>query len=399
MNDVTLVVVSPLKGFSLPSGSIVLTQKFVDGMKLYREFWDGPIFHLCEPAPSLSDNLDNIEVPIKTDDFETVCGPLSSDYLKSVLPKRSIVLAAVGEQFNAISTICREINIPCVYVTEYTLRTRHQIISEYQRSQLRGAWSKLRQTQQEMAQRKAIKLANAIQCNGLPTYSAYRAINPNAHLFFDNRTDATMLATDDHIGKRSFERRQGNRLKLTFSGRLTLMKGVDDLLLVAEHLRHLLDGGFHLSICGDGDYAPQLRRDIERKGLSNCVSLRGTLDFKTELVPFIRDETDIFVCCHRQGDPSCTYLETMACGVPIIGYANEAWISLAKFSEAGWATPNGKPELLALKIAGLDRSEYEIEVVAKRSLDFAKEHTFEKTFRRRVEHLKETASLSVRQLA
>jgi colanic acid/amylovoran biosynthesis glycosyltransferase len=392
MNDITLVVVSPLKGLSLPSGSIMLTQKFVDGMKLYREFWDGPILHLCEPAQAVSDSLDNIEVPIKTPEFDTLCCPLSTDYLKSVLPKRSIVLASVGEQFNSISAICREINIPCVYVTEYNLRTRLQIVSEYQRSALHGAWSKLRQTQQEMAQRKAISLASAIQCNGLPTYSAYHSINGNAHLFFDSRTDSTMLATAEHIERRSFKRQQGEKLKLTFSGRLNLMKGVDDLILVAEHLRRLLNGRFHLSICGDGDYAPQLRRDIMQKGLGDLVTLRGTLDFKTELVPFIINETDLFVCCHRQGDPSCTYLETMACGIPIAGYANDAWSALARVSQSGWATQNGKPEILANKVAQLDRSEYDIKAGSVRALDFASEHTFDKTFRRRVAHLKETAA-------
>ena len=166
----------------------------------------------------------------------------------------------------------------------------------------------MRQAQQEIAQRKAIKLASGIQCNGLPTFNAYQGINSNAHLFFDNRTDATMMAADTNIHRRSFARQQGNKLKLTFSGRLNLMKGVDDLLIVAEHLRRLLNGWFHLSICGDGDYAPQLRRDIENRGLSDVATLRGTLDFKTQLVPFITNETDLFICCHRQGDPSCTYL-------------------------------------------------------------------------------------------
>ena len=93
----------------------------------------GRLFICVSQFQTLSDNLDNIEVPLRTAEFDTLCGPLSTDYLKSVLPKRSIVLASVGEQFNSISTICRQINVPCVYVTEYNLRTRHQIIAEYQR--------------------------------------------------------------------------------------------------------------------------------------------------------------------------------------------------------------------------------------------------------------------------
>lgn len=387
MNDRTLVVISPLKGFLLPSGNIVLTQKFVDGMKLYHDLWDGRVLHLCEPAKGPGDSLDNIELPLKTTEFDTLCAPMSDDYLRTVLPKRSIVLASVGEQFNSISTICREISIPCVYVTEYNLKTRQQIVSEYQRSVLHGIWGKFRQRQQEIAQRKAISLASAIQCNGLPTYSAYQNLNPNAHLFFDSRVDSSMLATEDQIAHKSFEVHQGKKLRLTFSGRLNLMKGVDDLLTVAEHLRTLLDGWFHLSICGDGEYAPQLRKDIQAKGLNDFVTLRGTLDFKTELVPFITQETDLFVCCHRQGDPSCTYLETMSCGVPIVGYANDAWRELHDFTRIGWVTPNGDPKTMAHKIAELDRSPDDIEAGAMRSLDFARSHTLEKTFARRIEHL------------
>ena len=43
----------------------------------------------------------------------------------------------------------------------------------------------------------------------------------------------------------------------------------------------------------------------------------GVVDFETELVPFTRQNADIFLGCHRQSDPSCTYLEAMGCGVAV----------------------------------------------------------------------------------
>ena len=160
----------------------------------------------------------------------------------------------------------------------------------------------------------------------------------------------------------------GKKLRLTFSGRLSLMKGVDDLLNVAQHLRKMLDGWFHLSICGEGEYASQLHKDIRANELENFVTMRGTMDFKTQLVPFVTNETDIFVCCHRQGDPSCTYLETMACGVPIVGYANDAWEQLSHHSNSGWVTKLGDPEMLAYKIASLNREPETIAREAHKSL-------------------------------
>ncbi|MGH9819882.1 MAG: glycosyltransferase, partial [Pyrinomonadaceae bacterium] len=347
-----------------------------------------PVVHICQPTDRISDNLDNLEVGMRTPEFDTICEPMSDELIRTALPKRSVALASVGEEFNTVSRICRQLDIPSVYITENSLKTRNQMASETQRGPVHGAWRRLREVRQEIRQRKAISIAAGVQCNGLPTFTAYNRININAHLFFDNRIDASMVATDEKVQRRSLREQKGKKLRLAFSGRLTPIKGVDDLLTVAEHLRSLVSGPFELSICGDGEYGQQLRRDIQNKNLGEFVKMRGVLDFKSELVPFVTDETDIFICCHRQGDPSCTYLETMACGVPIVGYANEAWSLLSAHSGTGWVTPLGNPWAMAEKIAGLERLPETIQHEAAKSLRFAENHIFEKTFRGRIEHLK-----------
>ena len=175
-------------------------------------------------------------------------------------------------------------------------------------------------------------------------------------------------------------------MRLVFSGRLKLMKGVDHLPVIANHLRRL-GVPFEMSICGDGECMAQLRSDVANLGLNDKIKFRGTLDFKTELVPFVSNETDLFVCCHRQGDPSCTYLETMACGVPIVGYSNEAFEGVVQTSGTGWLVPLKRPVELAERIAAIYHDPAALEMAAQRSLAFACDHTFEKTFRRRIDHL------------
>jgi colanic acid/amylovoran biosynthesis glycosyltransferase len=391
LNDTTLVVISPLRGFRLPNGNIVLTEKFVEGLRLYRMLWDGPVLHICAPAPGETDSLDNIEIPTSTPEFNTVCDVISWETLDRAVPKNSVVLASVGESFNFIAKFCRDRTIPCAYVSEYTLKTRYQILDEIQPNLLKRAFRKLRETRQEALQRTAIAASDAVQCNGLPTYEAYKDISRSPLLFFDSRVDDDMLAPNNILLNKATRRNQTDKIHLVFSGRLNLMKGVDDLPKIASLLR-AKGVNFEMAICGDGESRDGLHRQIEQLGLSDCVFLKGNLDFKSALVPFVTEMADLFICCHRQGDPSCTYLETMSCGVPVVGYDNDAFLSLAKHSETGFPVPMGDVEALASTIEKLHRRPAITDHASWASRDFAAKHTFRKTFERRIEHLRMVAN-------
>ncbi len=99
----------------------------------------------------------------------------------------------------------------------------------------------------------------------------------------------------------------GRPIRLAFSGRLIAMKGADHLPRIAAELRRL-GVPFEMTICGDGDLRPKIATEVARAGLDACVKLPGVLDFAQQLTPLLQDEIDLFVCPHRQGDPSCTYL-------------------------------------------------------------------------------------------
>jgi colanic acid/amylovoran biosynthesis glycosyltransferase len=386
MDNVTLIVVSPLPGLPLPGGKILLTQKFVDGMALYKELWKGPVTLICQRSDRPSDNLDNVEISAENKFFETICdSPIEPRLREELKIGPSLVLTSEGETLNFVSAVCREMNQPCIYISEYTLRTRLQIIRSESSDLARRCVRSLRQMRQQLSIRRSVSLASGIQCNGTPTYEAYKSLSPMAHLFFDTRTEDDMLASEDTV-KRRYADFGSRQLHLIFSGRLKKMKGVDHLPVVASHLLQM-GIPFRMSICGDGDYGPQLQQDIERLALTGFVDIKGILDFKMELVPFLKKEADLFVCCHPQGDPSCTYLETWGCGVPIVGYSNEAFSGLSKLTSTGWTTPVGNPKALAEKIASLYRTPDRIAHGAIRSLSFAKEHTFFKTFRRRIDHM------------
>ena len=146
---------------------------------------------------------------------------------------------------------------------------------------------------------------------------------------------------------------------------------------------------------GTGPLERKISQEIERLQLGTSMRLAGVLDFTTELVPLTRRQSDLFVCCHRQGDPSCTYLEMMSCGVPIVGYGNDAFRGLVGKSHCGWVVPIDRPDKVAEVIARLNADRTELIEATRQALEFGRKNTFERTFRARIDHLRSCAALSV----
>lgn len=386
-----LVLIPTLKVKKVSNHQVIISQKFIDGVLEYQKYWSGLITVFIEEDNTLNNDLSNTLIDINKMPFKIEVCDLDFIQKHQDLYNNSFFLISAGFRQNQISKICKLHNIPCIYITEYSLKTRIQIINATTQNPIlrlrRYAW----EVSQELKQRKAIAIANGVQCNGVPTYQSYHKINPNPFLFFDTRIAEDMIISSDNLMARTSECLKKNPLRLIFSGRLIKIKGTDHLLSVAEHLKQLRVE-FEMFICGDGEQKETLEKQIIQKGLSDSVKMLGVLEFKTKLVPFVQKNIDLFICCHLQGDPSCTYLETMSCGVPIIGYDNEAFVGVVNQSQAGWLVKMNRPDLLAEKIAELNQNRELIIAESYKSLEFAKQHTFEKTFQRRINHIQEIAA-------
>ncbi|MFN0132396.1 MAG: glycosyltransferase [Phycisphaerales bacterium] len=385
-----MVLVPSLDAFEPAPGRVVLTKKFVEGVAEYASRWPGPVRVLIARTPAPTSNLDNHDYRLDELPFTLHWRPDNDAALIDAVRDAALIAPALYFRDLAWPAIGRTLDIPVVYTSEYSLRTRLQIVSTETANPLLRARRSLWNRSLERRYTDAVRRADGIQCNGTPTFEAYRSISPRPLLFFDTRVTRDMLISPDHLAARLAHLRAGGPIRLAFSGRLAPMKGADDLPSVAEHLaRQGLS--FTLDICGGGPLEASMRAHVERAGLASRVRFRGVLDFSSQLVPFIRSDIDLFICCHRQGDPSCTYLETMSCGVPIAGYDNEAFVGVQAASSAGWASPMNDPAALARLVARLAARRDEIAEHAARSLAFAHDHTFERTMQARVDHLLECA--------
>lgn len=269
------------------------------------------------------------------------------------------------------------------YVIEYVLGTRISIELLSNASLFKKAKSLIWTIQKEAERRRAFARARSIQSNGFPAAQVYQKYAPDTLTFFDTRLSSAMMATQEDIHRKTSRILDGSPLRLVYTGRLERMKGADHLVEVARRI----DFPFFLDIFGAGDLASKLRQDAARYSLSDQVRVHDPIDFESGLVPMLRRKADIFLCCHVQSDPSCTYLETLGCGVPILGYSNEAWGGIHTASDAGWVVPIGRPDLMASKISQIQTTRAELADKMRRAYHFGKEHSFEEEFRKRVQHL------------
>lgn len=362
--------------------------KFVEGMRYYSKLWDGPVSCILKKG----DKAFTFGQSYEFEDLPFCVQLLSSN--REIDPeeirKHDVILCS-GDNFKYLhlSGISSKLETKLTYIIEYIPETRHQIVFlDPLRSFPRKIYSLLWTIMQERRRRRAFKKADAIQANGYPAFQHYRSLTPNTIMYLDSRITARLLATETDMLAREKRLTKGLPVRLLHSGRLEPLKGSQDLIPVARELA-ATDLDFTLDIFGTGSLENTIREGINHFGLQDRVRLHGAIDFESELVPFARRHADIYLSCHRQSDPSCTYIENMGCGLSVIGYANRMWSSLCRESEAGWVAPLGDINELVQAIIEAAKDRQRLINSCRAARLFAGEHCFENEFRKRIKNLRE----------
>jgi glycosyltransferase involved in cell wall biosynthesis len=373
--------------------ALTLSAKFLEEISQFARLWPGVVRLVAYEDTGWNTPFSIVTVEVASLPFELEIR--SHDQLdKHVLPDGpAVVLSAIGDRYDGMVDIGRHAGVPVVYVGEYTYRTSLRMMQLETPNPVRRLRRAVWLRRHDRRERRSVSRAAGLQCNGTPTFDAYRGLNKETMLYFNSRVTDDLLARPEEQSDRSARLRdRSHPLHLLFSGRIERVKGADLLPELALELR-ARGVPFRLSICGGGSLVPVITRRVDELGLADVVKVRSPMRFADELMPFVRREVDLFVCCHPQGDPSCTYVETMACGVPYVGFTNEALDGVAHASRAAWVTPAGSLHALVDKIAELDRDREALVNASERALEFARRHTFEIETAQRVQHLRAIAGL------
>ncbi len=372
-----LLMIVPAPVLRLPDGRFRMDVKFVEGMRLHKALWPGTITVVLwdhgQPIPF------GAEYTAAELGFEFVVLDSDAPLPRELLEEHDSISASA----DMVETLdlAGPRRVPVVYSVEYTLGTRLKIVAlDPGLGVLRKARSMLWNLNVERRRRRAFKAAAGVQANGYPAFAAYSRLNRETILYLDGRIRREMMATPEDMAARAVALRSGGPLRIVHSGRREPMKGAQDLLPVARNLA-AMGVDFTLDVFGTGSLEGDLRAEV-----GGHLRLHPPVDFETGLVPWMRGNADLFLSCHRQSDPSCTYLEAMGCGVPVIGYRNAMWRAMQQDSGAGWVVPMADTKAMAGRIAQLNHDRSALVEHAERALYFASHHDFETEFARRMLH-------------
>ena len=379
-----LILLQAVKATRASQGPFVLTQKYLEGVEALARHWPGKVTSLVELADEKSTDFDH--VPADPEQFNIEVRPSDRRALMKRLSGASAVLAFLSRRDAPLAPLCRAAGIPLLYVTEYTPETEQQIMRE----STPGVFLRLRRSLYlkitDRQRRRAAELSAGLQCSGRPTYDYYRDIQQNCLLFFDNRLLAADIMTQEACQAKCAGLTSDRPLHLVYGGRFVPMKGVMHLPDVARALKERAVP-FRFDVYGDGPQKAALAARISEYGLDDVMRICAPVDFRTGWVKMLKEQADLFVCCHPQGDPSSTFPEVMSCGVPIVGYDNEAFRGVVDRSGVGWMTPVGDPLAVAQQITALNADRSAIQEAALKGLQFGHDTAFETTFGARAQQL------------
>ncbi|MEM6739441.1 MAG: glycosyltransferase [Pseudomonadota bacterium] len=390
----TLVVVSNV-GARRADGTLFLDRKFATGMEAYAALWPGPVCCVLPQAKesgpfAATFDQDKLSFAVHLVDPGRGLAPPEEG-----LAAAAVVLAS-GDAAQGIALVAAVTasGAKLVYTIENTLKTRLQILFLEGGSLAHRMKEVLAALYLEVRRRRAFGRADGLQANGYPAWRAYGAGHASGMSYLDGRVTEALLVTEAEQAARAERVASDAPLRLVHSGRLEPIKGALDLVDLARYLK-ARRVPFTLDIFGTGSLEAEMAEGFAALNLDDRVRFHGALDFETELIPRLRRESDLFVSCHRQSDPSCTYLETFGCGIPVVGYANAMLTPLADASGAAEVVPMADTHALAERIAALNADRARLAALSEQAAAFAAAHSFEAEFRRRIEHLAGVAGLAL----
>lgn len=367
-------------------GYVYTDRKFLTGMAEYAHMLDAPIVTVNPALKGGERIMDPATVPIDSLGYDIVPLSIRGETVERVERARlrdvvSNSRLVVGAGLGALSE-ARRVGVPYVMVLEYDLATRITVSTLQVRSRLRRQARRLKAAwRHHWSYLPEVRAARSILCNGYPVFDEVTPHNQNCVLYLDSRMSRDLVISEDDLERRLSARVPDAPLRVLYSGRYEPMKGALDAVRTAIACR-AAGVRIEFDCYGQGSQLQAMRAAINEAEVGAFVRVHDPLPY-SELAK-IAQAFDAFLCCHVQHDPSCTYLESLGAGLPIVGYGNRMWTRMCAESRAGILTPIGGIEANVEALRGLARNPDRLADFSREAISFAAAHSFEAEFSRRI---------------
>lgn len=181
------------------------------------------------------------------------------------------------------------------------------------------------------------------------------------------------------------------KVHLLFASRLMRQKGIDSLIIACGILKRRGINNFKLTVVGDGYLKGLMNTLIKKYDLIDNVDYLGWK--KNDEIPAILRESDVFILPSTMEGMSTVVLEAMSCGLPIVATKVEGYSEILEDSINGFTVEYGDHEKLADVIEKLIKSPKLREKMGKRSLEKAKNFSWENIAKKYLEIYQTTLNL------
>lgn len=384
MNAPRLVLHMSYHPCRLDERTIATNAKFLEVMLEYGQRWPGQIDLLLERSNERRP-IEVVEMPLA--DLPVNVVEIDRDALHpGLFPEDAVAYCVLEGGFRHLAQYVSNADRRLVRGCDVPGNVTAESLAAEPRSPARRLRAAMWVRREIRDQRREVSEAAALHSNQYPAYDFFAEQARARHVFIDNPLRSGDLPSAAQRAARIERLTAGGPLRLVFSGRLDSMKNPLDLAAVARELR-ARDVPFEFDVFGDGPLRAELERRATADGLGSQFRVHGFVDFRSVLLPFLHDTADVYVCPHRQGDPSTTYVEMMCSGVPIVSYPNTAVRLMREHHGIVTLASAMTPAALADQVQRVHRQRAELVAASKDGFEFGSTHTVEVCYQGQVDHL------------
>jgi len=202
-------------------------------------------------------------------------------------------------------------------------------------------------------ERRLMRRAALVLCNGAATFEAYQGLNRNCEVIHNATIHASDAATPAQVAGKKRRTLNAPELRVVYAGRVAAEKAP---LQWVRAIAWAVQNGAEIEAVwlGDGEMMQEMRREIDRLSMASVIRLAGFVADRNAVLDELK-QADLLLFTHLIRESPRILVESLLCGTPIVGYDSAYARGQIRDHGGGAFVPVGEWEMLGRKVLELHR--------------------------------------------